>query len=929
MSEKNYRIEVLENAFDKEQQRSQLSSVKEAYNAKIAEMNRAVEALDRYDDFSVRKIDPYALKKRAGCPYGIEEKQGFNDGVLLEHQKRAAERFLRELRGFGLLADVVGSGKTYEACLVLSELAVRNKVRSLLLVVPEQVYAAWTDVLETQFGLGRGVLQAAGADIDLSKLECERDGGFLRPVRPIIVRAEDFVEWPEETTRLLFDVIIVDEAHHLCAEEGKYAKAMKLLSLFMETKKKANMTYCLLLSATPHSGNLEHMFRLWYFIRCKGGNPSDCDEKDDKDRSEEYNKEKAYYKQHVCRGAATVMEFIKKVKLAEVTQNYGAEFDAFLQRSRETGFASRPESERTRIVQEFLDGDPKIKKEVLKRVAGAYHNGVLRSIMIRQPRNPLTKKKELRSYFFFPMQAAPAALQTQGLNGEPLTIDLADLYGARAVTVNGKTMGLTEYINEVRGNRPLRQAYAEMIGSRIVNTVGAKAPLFTKVGSGAYYWEQMRDLPPDAAYRLVPYKYDGDLFTHKYEVAKQILRRHKGERVLVFFDYELKKEELLADRFEQALRADPEFSARVLCGTAADKAGTVEAFRAKEDAVLVVKDPSFTEGVNLQDSSVIVNFQVTPDPLAMDQRIGRIFRLGQTNNVRVYSLADMQRLEGYVLMYFLRIGLMSSSSGDATIIAGSNNERMVTVRCPVCGNVRLYSLEEYEQRKKRNDLYCVETPRCREADPNGTRMEEISVYDFRCDTCDSVFARSVTEEGYLCMSVNEGGKGILCNSGEFGDREVYCRKICAISHCSYFKRTGLAERCKALQKYREDKNTSDSDLMQLCETCGERDCLPKCRAGIGAEAIAGCSVCEYATCYPRPHVIRFDEKWEADCPVCGGAHRSGRIRPVLARTFATYIRSAWDFRHDGGAGFCRNLREEAAKVRDIKEILENDMEAAR
>lgn len=931
MSEKNFRIEVGENAFDREQQRSQLSSVKEPYNAKIAEMNRAVEALDRYDDFSMLKIDPYALKKRAGSRYGIEEKQGFNDGVILEHQKAAALAFLRELRGFGLLADVVGSGKTYEACLVLSELAVRNKVRSLLLVVPEQVYATWVDVLEEQFGLGAGVLQAVGADIDISRIECERAGGFLRPLRPVIVRAEDFVEWPEETKRLLFDVIVVDEAHHLCAEEGKYARAMKLLSLFMETKKKANMTYCLLLSATPHSGNLEHMFRLWYFIRCKGGNPSDFDEKEDKERSEEYNKEKAYYKQHVCRGAATVMEFIKKVKLAEVTQSHGAAFDEYLQKTHETNFAARPESERTRIVQEFLDGAPQIRADVLRRVAGAYHNGVLRSIMIRQPHNFLTKKKELRSYLFFPMQEAPAPLATKGLNGEELTIDLSDLYGEHAVAVNGKTMPLMEYIAEVRGNRTLRQAYAEMIGSRIVNTVGAKPPVFTKVGSGAYYWEQMRELPPDAAYRLVPYRYDGngDGFAHKYEVAKQILRRHRGERVLVFFDYELKKEECLADRFEQALRADAEFAPRLLTGTASDKAGTVEQFRAREDAVLVVKDAAFTEGVNLQDSSVIINFQVTPDPLAMDQRIGRIFRLGQTHNVRIYSLADMHRLEGYVLLYFLRIGLMSSSSGDATIIAGSNNERMVTVRCPVCGNVRLYSLEEYELRKKRNDLYCAETERCRENDPNGTRMEEISVYDFRCDACDSVFARSVSEEGYLCMSVNERSKGVMCNSGEYGDREVYCRKICALSHCGYFEKTGLAERCAALKKYREDRNTSESDLMQLCELCTERDCLPKCRIGIGAEAIASCSVCEYATCSPRPHVIRFDEKWEADCPVCAAAHRRGRIRPVLARTFATYIRSAWDFRHDGGAGFCKNLREEAAKVRDIKDILENDGEPSR
>ena len=90
MSKKNYRIEVGLNAFDKEKQRTHLSSTKEAYNAKIAEMNKAVEALDRYDDFSILKIDPYKYKKEKGCGYGITEKQGFNDGIILQHQKDAA-----------------------------------------------------------------------------------------------------------------------------------------------------------------------------------------------------------------------------------------------------------------------------------------------------------------------------------------------------------------------------------------------------------------------------------------------------------------------------------------------------------------------------------------------------------------------------------------------------------------------------------------------------------------------------------------------------------------------------------------------------------------------------------------------------------------------------------------------------------------------
>ena len=94
MSKKNYRIEAGQAAFDREKQRTRLSSVKESYNAKIAEMNRAVEALDRFDDFSMLKIDPSKYKKGKNG-YGIVEKQGFNDGVILQHQRDASLAFLR------------------------------------------------------------------------------------------------------------------------------------------------------------------------------------------------------------------------------------------------------------------------------------------------------------------------------------------------------------------------------------------------------------------------------------------------------------------------------------------------------------------------------------------------------------------------------------------------------------------------------------------------------------------------------------------------------------------------------------------------------------------------------------------------------------------------------------------------------------------
>ena len=269
---KKFTLRCGDGAFDKDVQRSKIAGEVRPFDAKMATLTKCAEELDRYDDFAELKIKPDVYKNQGG-KYGIIPLADKGGQAILKGQQTAVTIFLKELRGFGLLADVVGSGKTFEACAILSELAVRGKMKSLLLVVPSQVYDSWINVLENLFGLGEGVLlQVKDPNFD----ECEEvlDGYVRRPKRPVIVKTEDFVKWNENQIKdVLFDVVVVDEAHHLCTEEGEYAKAMKLLSMLMMTKKRANSTYCVLLSATPHSGNLDKMFRLWYFVRCKGGNP--------------------------------------------------------------------------------------------------------------------------------------------------------------------------------------------------------------------------------------------------------------------------------------------------------------------------------------------------------------------------------------------------------------------------------------------------------------------------------------------------------------------------------------------------------------------------------------------------------------------------------------------------------------------------------
>lgn len=957
MKEESYEINFTDSAFSSEEQRSGLHG-KKRYTKDVAAAEKYVEALDSQDDFRKLMIDPSVYKK-GRSKYGIPFDRTVHsaDGtVILSHQERAAEKFLRDLRGFGLLADVVGSGKTFEAGVILSELAVRGKAKSLLIVTPDQVFNNWVSVLENKFGLGKDVLFQVRKKTDkkgnvtgdfptlndvLNETGVTTEGGFMRPNRPIIVDVDIFSQW-KYAEKFLADVIVVDEAHHLSEEAGKYAGAMRLLSEMMQTKKKAEATYCLLLTATPHSGNLENMFRLWYFVRCKGGNPSDFDEKDDKDRTRQYREEKNYYKEYICRGASNVTEFIRRVKYLEVTGNYKPEFSRYLKdKGEEESFKDKTEYDRCMIADAFLNEpqNEEIAVKVEKSVANAYHNGVLRSIMIRQP-NRLSKSKKIFNYFFYPMTEAVKSVEITSPFGGKLKLDFSDLSakGFPLAVSGGEKEYLDDFIENNRGNVKFEQVYADMI-NHVLSALNDADPrsdeIFTKSGYVSYYANRIASSPAGISKNtcVLPVALSDDKLGYKFEYAKKILRRHEGLRVLVFFDYELPKAERAYDEFCNALLADNEFAGRVIVGDANSNVHDIETrFNAQEDAILIAKDAKFTEGANLQESNIIINYQVTPDPLAMDQRIGRIFRLGQKSEVYIYSLADMNRLEGFALSYFSAIGLLSSNSGDATILAGSNSDQMVAVRCRQCSRVKLMTRADYEEKKRTraHDLICDATEACKGLSPDGRGMEmtEITVYDFKCDSCGTVLSRSVSE-GYMCLShVADGEKGKMCNSGEKGDRSVYCRKICAVSHCNRFltdKR--LAGKCEALKRYKSKPNISEAELMKICAMCDNAACWDSCKiTGTGKDQIAACGDCEYAGCSPAPYSLDFDDKWEAYCPMpqCSCKRPRGKLRPIVARTFATFINELWKFSHDGGESFCRTIGKEADKVSEVRRILEQD-----
>jgi len=986
---KSYTLVPDPKVFDKSLNAGESGAVK--LNANISSALATAEQLDRFDDYAALRLPVEAYEAEEGDSYGIvydNVKHG-RSGVILPHQAEAAKRFLQELRGFGLLADVVGSGKTFEAGVVLSELAVRGRIQSMLFIVPQQVTENWIDVMENKFGLGKGVLQKIKTADEIGrnvKKVTEFPGLRLnRPIRPILVEMEEFSKWTESDIKdLLFDVIIVDEAHNLCIERGDleaslsgtsvdYSNAMYLLSVLMKNKQKTNFRYCLLLSATPHSGNLDKMFRLWYFIRCHGGTPEDFLKGQGQRHTAEYLAERDHYVNGVCRGAHTVSEYIVKSRAIEI--EFDAEMKkacyAYLRRKderkremaeedgvdvRSVGNARWPfagktnkeienilkktsEGERDILYKLFLDDNPDRKKVVTERIARSYHNTVMRSIMIRQ-KNGLPNKRFVKNIYLVPAKDAgekrdysiEGSRKTVVLEPRKVGTDEAD----KAIYYDGKYYSTDTFSEEY-----LEKGIFDDLQS--LREYFEEHETFVKDNSFSYYRDQ---IPMEIAteeekknrFILLPDYRPGDGYKRKIALLKDILKKNK-KRILVFFDYDLSKKNPEACQWEQVgkdLRADAILSKRLIMATADNVEESKTAFDEKEDAVMIVCDRKYTEGANLQKSNMLINFQVTPDPLAMDQRIGRIFRLGQQSDVVIYSFAEADKLEGYALAYYNRIGLMDSNSGDATIIAGCNSERMVAVQCPACGKVIMYALEDYskyksdfrQNRSKENPLCCRDSDPCRNNQNGYTLMREINISEFQCDNsaCGEKFRRDEDGDGYVCMAST--GKGRMANDADSKERRYRCHKLCTLRHCKRFidPRGELYGKCAVLKEAEKTKNDYNiARFTYLCSNCPERKsgaCFEKCNFFDAGEDILGCGECRYAKCSPKPHEIVFsseDDNWVAPCPKC----KTGRLHKIMPHTFATYIKTIYEFKGGNGT-FCDNLAKEADKVYDIREILRQD-----
>ena len=163
----------------------------------------------------------------------------------LWYQEETARKVMRTFRGRTILADEVGLGKTVEAGLVLKEYMLRGLVKSALILVPSSLVHQWRDELHEKFDISCAT--------SLDPLFRDDPAEFWQqPLLLVSLQTARMARHFDAVTARSYDMVIVDEAHHL---KNRTTRNWKLVNAVQKT-------FLLLLTATPVQNKLEELYNL-------------------------------------------------------------------------------------------------------------------------------------------------------------------------------------------------------------------------------------------------------------------------------------------------------------------------------------------------------------------------------------------------------------------------------------------------------------------------------------------------------------------------------------------------------------------------------------------------------------------------------------------------------------------------------------------
>lgn len=566
------------------------------------------------------------------------------------HQFKPVLKFIESPVGRLLIADEVGLGKTIEAIYIWKELQARHDMRRLLIICPAMLREKWKNDLLTRFNINAEIVSARkllnnlngfatrrqpNSFVSIASLESLRtpanyEDDTETDVRAEIARLLDSNSPPSENS--LLDLVIIDEAHYLRNVSTASNRLGRLL--------RESAHHLILLTATPVHIDNENLYQLLRLI--------------DPDEFYELRlfSELLAANAPIIRSQRALWESLPDLETALTGINQALRNEYFFNDDVLIHLHER-------FRQKFLN--PADQVECARLLES---RSLLSQYMTR------TRKREAN----IPM----AERQAQTLEVEFCEIE-RKVYDQ-----------ISRKIRELSIDRNVIYNFTLIMRQR--QMASSLAATLKNWNESKYLdellWEDTGRLRSQSV--LFDSRFDQtDFFDiddiellqendSKYEKLREFLLLELGKdpkEKFVIFAYFRATIEYLAQR----LKSDGVKVSVIMGGMGETIRSSLDEFRRTNGSSVLLSSEVGTEGIDLQFCRYIVNYDLPWNPMRVEQRIGRIDRLGQqSEKIFIVNLFVSDTIEDRILnRLYERLGIFRESIGDLEEILGERTQNLM------------------------------------------------------------------------------------------------------------------------------------------------------------------------------------------------------------------------------------------------------------
>jgi SNF2 family DNA or RNA helicase len=524
-----------------------------------------------------------------------------------------------------LLADDPGAGKTIMAGLLIKELIARGDLQRCLIVCPGSLAEQWQDELYRRFHLPFEILTN-------DKLEAARTGNWFLETPLVIARLDKLsrnedVQQKLQTPDCRWDLVVCDEAHKMSATffggEVKYTKRYRLGQILSSLTR-----HFLLMTATPHNGK-EEDFQL--FMALLDGDRFEGRFRDGVHASDVSDLMRRMVKENLLKFDGTPL-FPERIAYTVPYKLSAAEAHLY----KEVTDYVREEFNRADALQnDKRAGTVGFALTILQRRLASSPEAIFQSLRRRRERLE-SRQRELELLHRAGQTAAVLPSSVPALDAD----DVDELEEAPDSEVEAVEQ---EVLDQATAARSIAELKAEIATLKRLEGLAMEV---RRSGTDTK-WRELASLLSEI---FTPLSIADQAAETEPPYGKGGVPRPvpSARQKLVIFSEQRDTLNYLEGRISTLLgRREAVVAIHGGLGRE-DRMKAQESFKHNPDVKVLLATDAAGEGINLQRAHLMVNYDLPWNPNRIEQRFGRIHRIGQTEVCHLWNLVADETREGDV-----------------------------------------------------------------------------------------------------------------------------------------------------------------------------------------------------------------------------------------------------------------------------------------